>query len=191
MADDKFKALTLYWSETGNTRLVARALHRTLRDLDLDCELAEIRAELDVDFEQYNLVMLGAPVHQWLPPEPVVRWLKWELRRRSHIYSAAPEQVGRYGVVFTTYSGRHTGTSEALPALKYMGQFLEHAGRRVMEEWAVVGCFHDPALHDHNIDGRLGDIRNRPDQRDLSEICERLKGLLRRLHNKLPPLPGV
>jgi hypothetical protein len=41
-----------------------------------------------------------------------------------------------------------------------------------------------------NVAGRLGDIRGRPNESDLRDVCGRLTGLLRRLRDKLPPLPS-
>jgi len=190
MARSGFRALVLFWSQTGNTRRVAYALYDALRALSLPADIVEMGQDVEVDCFDYELVLLGAPVHQWLPPEPVMRFLKRQRRRRARVAPAAPERPGRFGVVFCTYAGRHTGVGEAVPALKYMGQFLEHAGIRVVEEWPVVGQLNDPARREMNVSGRLGDIRGRPNEADLKDVCGRLHGLLRRLGQKLPGLPG-
>jgi hypothetical protein len=71
-------------------------------------------------------------------------------------------------VVFCTYSGPHTGIDEAITAGKYMGQFLAHIGLDVMAEWYVVGEFH--GRPDHSTEGKLGDIRGRPNEQDLMDI---------------------
>ncbi|KPK61997.1 MAG: hypothetical protein AMK73_06975, partial [Planctomycetes bacterium SM23_32] len=145
MAADECRALTLFWSAGGNTRKVALALHGLLGELDVAADLVEISPGLAVDYYAYGLVLLGAPVYQFLPPEPVIAFLKEQQRARVRVDAAAPERKDCFGVVFCTYGGPHTGAREAVPALKYMGQFLEHAGIRVVDEWPVVGEFHEPS----------------------------------------------
>jgi len=181
MSEGRNRALVLFWSAGGNTRKVAGALHETLTEAGLDADLMEIAPDLDVGLDEYALVLLGAPVHQFLPPEPVCRFLKSQMRAGGGPQPAAPERPGRFAVVFCTYGGPHTGPREAVPMLKYAGQFLEHAGIRVVDEWAVPGEFHDPAQATLNVTGRLGDIRGRPNESDLRDVCGRLTGLLRRL----------
>jgi len=45
-----------------------------------------------------------------------------------------------------------------------------------MAEWHIVGQFHNK--EDVNINGRLGDIRGRPNENDLMDVENRVKGLL-------------
>ncbi len=187
MADMRaLRAIVLFWSAGGNTRKVAEALHATLGELGLTAELREIDDGLSISYYDWDLILLGAPVYQFLPPKPVMAFLKDRSRTGGQVSLAAPERAGRFGVVFCTYSGPHTGIREAVPALKYMGQFLEHAGIPVVDEWAVVGEFHGDAHARSNLEGRLGDIRGRPNEGDLKEVSEKLRGLLRRLEHKLP-----
>ena len=185
MSEGRNRALVLFWSAGGNTRKVAGALHETLTQAGFDADLMEIAADLDVGLDEYALVLLGAPVYQFLPPEPVTRFLKSQMRSCGPVREAAPERPGRFAVVFCTYGGPHTGLREAIPMLKYTGQFLEHAGIRVVDEWAVPGEFHEPSQASLNVSGRLGDIRGRPNESDLRDVCGRLTGLLRRLEDLL------
>jgi hypothetical protein len=178
-------ALVLFWSKGGNTRKVAAALHHTLKAEGVHSDLVEIGPDVELDHSEYSLILLGAPSYQWLPPEEVTEFLKRHHRRKVTVLPSAPEQAGRFAVVFCTFAGPDTGYREAVPCLKYMGQFLEHAGFRVVDEWAVVGQFHDPGRAELNVAGRLGDIRGRPDEHDLREVSQRLRGLLRQLQHKL------
>jgi hypothetical protein len=182
--------LVLFWSRGGNTRKVAAALHHVLRGEDVHSDLTEITPDLEVDYSEYDLILLGAPSYQWLPPDEVVAFLKRQHRRKVTVLPSAPELPGRFAVVFCTFGGPDTGYREAVPCLKYLGQFLEHAGFRVVDEWAVVGQFHDPGRAELNVQGRLGDIRGRPDERDLKDVSGRMLGLLRQLSQKLPPAEG-
>lgn len=185
MSDAAKRALVLFWSAGGNTRKVAEALHAALTDAGVAADLREIQPDLDVRLDDYPLVLIGAPVYQFMPPEPVRKFLGARLKAGA-VVPAAPERPGRLGVVFCTYAGPHTGVREAVPMLKYVGQFLEHLGIRVVEEWAVVGEFHDPSRAEMNVAGRLGDITGRPNESDLRDVRGRLTGLLRRIEN----LPG-
>ena len=181
MSDEENRALVAYWSAGGNTRKVAEALHATLIETGLAADLKEITPELDAGLSDYHLVLIGAPVYQFLPPEPVRKFLGAQMKAYGDVLPAAPERPGRFGVVFCTYAGPHTGVREAVPMLKYTGQFLEHAGIRVLGEWAVVGEFHEESRAQLNVAGRLGDIRGRPSDADLRAVCGQLTGLLRQI----------
>ena len=173
-------ALLLYWSAGGNTGQVADALGATLAENDIEVDKGEMTEELDVDYLDYTLTLLGAPVYQFLPPRDVRAFLSNQ-QNRAHPSPAAPREQGHYGVVFCTYGGPHTGYREAVPALKYMGQFLEHQGIPVVDELSVVGEFHAPKRQHLNTEGRLGDIRGRPSDADLADAQGRMQGIIRHL----------
>jgi flavodoxin len=176
--------LILYWSKTGNTRKVAERIYTAVQSQNLSVEIHDITESLEIDFLKYNLVFCGAPVYAFLPPDAVKQFLKKRLPASNPTQPAAPELPGYAAVVFCTYGGGHTGVREAIPALKYMSQFFEHAGIRVVDEWAVVGEFRD-AGPEYNTAGRLGDISGRPSEQDLQEIAGKVKGVLKQLQNVL------
>jgi len=173
-------ALLLYWSAGGNTGQVADTLDATLDKHGIEVDEYEIEEDLQVNYLDYTLVLLGAPVYQFLPPRDVRSFLVNQ-QNRMDVQPAAPLKPGHHGIVFCTYGGPHTGYREAEPALKYMGQFLEHAGIPVRDEMAVVGEFHSPKRQHMNVEGRLGDIRGRPDESDLAHVRGRMQGTLRYL----------
>jgi len=74
------------------------------------------------------------------------------------------------GPSYQWHPGPHTGISEAIPAGKYLGQFFDHLGFNVLDEWYVVGEFH--GNEEYSTRGRMGDIRGRPNQEDLKKIRE-------------------
>ncbi len=186
MSDEPLRALVLYWSAGGNTRKVAQAIHGALRGAGVEADLHEVAPDLDVDMYGWPLVFVGAPVYHFLPPKPVQEFLHAQQRSRAEVEPSAPHRPGRFGVVFCTYGGPHTGVREAVPCLKYMGQFLEHGGVPVVDEWAVVGEFHEARQEPMNLMGRFGDIHGRPNASDLAEVRGRVEGLLRRLEHLLP-----
>ena len=90
----------------------------------------------------YDLVFLGSGVYQWLPGRPLQEFVVGRLTHYSEageIKMAAPRRPGKRGVVYCTYGGAHTGVNEAIPAVKYMGQLLDHLGFEVAAEWYIVG----------------------------------------------------
>lgn len=174
------KALIIYWSGTGNTKKVAETIDNTLRTDGVDSALKTVEEAKTEDLYEYNLVFIGAPSHMWQPSAPVLEYIKDKMnyyRERDYVKLSSPKVPGKYGVVFTTYSGPHTGINEAIPVGKYLGQFLEHLGFDLAGEWYVVGEFH--GSEENSTKGRLGDIRGRPNQQDLDNIARDVNELLK------------
>ena len=48
-----------------------------------------------------------------------------------------------------------------------------------MGEWHIVGEYNTENLRKYSIDGRLGDIRGRPNAQDLQDVTEKVKGVFR------------
>jgi flavodoxin len=173
-------ALIIYWSATGNTKRVAETIHNTLQSGGIDSLLKRVEDAKTEDLYEYDLVFIGTPTYQWQPPAPVLEYVKEKIdyyRERGFVKLCAPTLPGKKGVVFVTYSGPHTGTNEAIPVGKYLGQFFEHLGFAMSGEWYVVGEFHN--FEDGNTKGRLGDIRGRPNQQDLDNIIKDVNKLLK------------
>jgi len=55
-----------------------------------------------------------------------------ESRKKSRL--VPPNVPGKNTLIFSTYSGPHTGLNEATPVGKYVGQFFEHLGFTVFDE---------------------------------------------------------
>lgn len=186
MANSKCKALVLYWSATGNTKMIGEAVNTALAAKGVETSFHKITQDLEVDFFDYNLIFMGAPVYGNLPPKPVMKFLELQKRAGDFVKAAAPERPGCFAVMYCTYGGGHTGDHEAIPTLKLMGQTFEHMGIRVVDEWAVVGVFRQVKDPDYNPNGRLGDVTERPDERDVKDIQGRVNGLLHQLQYKIP-----
>lgn len=176
------KSLVLYSSVTGNTEKVAQRIAKVLRRDGHDAVFVKVNEKTSVDLLTYDLVFLGSAVHQWLPTETMVNYVKHMLKQyftSDVIVPASPVRPGKYAVCFCTYSGPHTGVSEAVPATKWMRAFLEHLGFTVLGEWHTIGEF--KGSEENSTRGRLGDIKGRPDERDLTEIENRVAGILNAL----------
>ena len=177
------KILNLYYSSTGNTEKVAARIALTAANLGHEVDTVKIAGVADVDLLPYDLVFLGSGVYQWLPGKPVQEFVAGRLAHYSgagEIKLAAPRRPGKKGVVYCTYGGAHTGVNEAIPAVKYMGQLLDHLGIEVAAEWYFVGEYPGKGrMQEFSLGGRLGNIQGRPNDADLKDVAERVAGILR------------
>lgn len=167
------KALLVYSSNTGNTEKVALAIRLGLEAAGVKVMLKAPVIAADYDIFEYDLVCVGSPSIQWHPAKPIEDFLKKRLevyRKQGKIKPSAPKVVGKYALVFCTYSGPHTGLDEATPAGKYMRQFFEHFGFTVLDEWYVLSEYCGNL--ENSTQGRMGDIRGKPTASDLLKIKE-------------------
>ncbi len=176
------KAAIIYWSKTGNTEKVATALKEGLESAGVDVLFKKTEEAKEIDFFDYDLVCFGFPSYQWHTPEPVDAFLKGKFsdyRKQERIKPNAPKVTGKSALIFCTYSGVHTGINEALPAGKYAGQFFEHLGFTVLDEWYIPGEFHGSEVN--STKGRLGDVRGKPNAEDLGKVKRDAVNLARRV----------
>ncbi len=176
------RSAILYWSRTGNTEKVALAIKEGLEAAGVDVVFTRTEEADDIDFFRYDLVCVGFPSYRWHPPRPVDDFLRAkhrEYRCQGRVKTGAPKVPGKHALIFCTYSGPHTGIKEAIPAGLYVGQFFEHLGFTVLDQWYIVGEFHGSL--EKSTRGRLGDIRGRPNEEDLDEVRRRVARLLERV----------
>lgn len=175
-------AAIIYWSKGGNTEKVALAIKEGLETSGTEVVFRRVEEARDIDFYGYDLVCVGFPSYQWHPPESVDAFLKTKLseyRPKGFVKTGAPKVSGKNALIFCTYSGPHTGINEAIPAGKYAGQFFEHLGFTVLDEWYIIGEFH--GSEEHSTKGRLGNIKGRPNEEDLKKIKRDAANLLQRM----------
>lgn len=175
------KALNLCFSSTGNTEKVADRIANALKDQGVEVESRLVKDAGDIDLLDYDFLFLGSGVYEWLPGKPVQSLLA-DLRKKyveqGEIKPSSPRRAGKKAVVYCTYGGAHTGINEAMPAAKYMAQIFDHLGIDIVGEWYIVGEYHGK-LEEFSQTGRLGDIRGRPNEQDLQEVTELVKGILK------------
>jgi quercetin dioxygenase-like cupin family protein len=179
-------AIIIYWSNTGNTEKVALAVHDGLNEAGMNVSLLRVEDAGDVDFFAYDLVCIGFPSYQWSPPKPMDEFLKRKFRSyrdEGLVKWGAPAVPGKNALIFCTYSGPHTGIREAVPAGLYAGQFFEHMGFTVLDEWYVAAEFHGSEAA--STEGRMGDVRGLPSDDDLRKVNRDAAMLI----NRLNPLP--
>jgi len=114
-----------------------------------------------------------------LPAPRMMDFVKRKMKAYSAnglIMPAAPVVPGKFAVCFGTFAGRHIGEKEALPMTMWLRSFMEHLRFTVLDAWHVVGGFGN--RQDLDVGGRLGDIRHRPNDSDITDIKNRVVGLL-------------
>jgi len=181
------KAIIIYWSKTGNTEKVAMAIQEGMVEAGVDVSLKKVKDAGGIDFFAFDLVCIGFPSYQWSPPGPISKFLKNKFalyHKQDQIKAGAPKVAGKNALIFCTYSGPHTGIREAVPAGLYAGQFFEHMGFTVLDEWYIVGEFH--GWEEGSIKGKLGDIRGRPNKEDLRKVKQDTIQLVRKMEGSDP-----
>jgi len=177
-------ALILYWSHTGNTEKVAASIQAGLQTGGMSVTVERVPDAGDLDFFDYDLVCVGFPSYNWRPPKPMDDYLRDKFahyRQAGRILPGAPPVPGKNALIFCTYSGPHTGIKEAIPAGKYAGQFFEHLGFTVVDEWYVLSEFH--GNEDMSTKGRMGNIKGLPDEADLIRMEDQARLLVSRLQS--------
>lgn len=173
------KAIVIYWSKTGNTEKVAYTIKESLEEKKIEVELKTTTKAEDIDFFDYDLIALGCPSYQWSPPEEMDQFLQDKFtcyRESGKVKLKAPKRPDKNVLLFCTYSGPHTGKKEAVPVLKYIGQFFEHLGFNILDEIYVLGEHH--YSEEVSTAGKMGDIRGLPDEEDLTQVKNRVKKLI-------------
>jgi hypothetical protein len=175
--------LNLYFTSTGNTEKVAVSIGETAQDLGHKVDTVKITTkDIDIDILGYEFVFVGSGVYALLPGQPLIELFRGLLRkygRDGEIQLAAPRRPSAKTVVYCTYGGAHTGVNEAIPTVKYLGQLFDHLGYTIVAEWYIVGEYNLERFREHSIVGRLGDIRGRPNEEDLQQVAEKVKGIFR------------
>jgi flavodoxin len=175
-------ALIVYWSKTGNTEKVANTIKQGLEETGVKVTIKKPEEAEDLDYFNFDLVCVGAPSYSWHPPEPMTAFLKKKFaiyRQLGKVKPSAPKVPGKNALIFVTYSGPHTGMDEATPVGKNIGQFFEHIGFSVIDEWYVLSEFHGSL--ENSTKGRMGDIRGKPSVEDLLRIKEDAKGIAQKI----------
>lgn len=165
------KAAVIYLSNTGNTEKVALAIKNGLESADTDVVIKKVKEAEDIDFYDYDLVCIGTPSIHWQVPKPLNEFLMkkfYAYRDQDCIKPCAPKIPGKNSLIFCTYAGPHTGMNEAVPVVKHIGQFFEHFGFTILDEWCILGEFH--GSEENSTMGLMGDIRGRPNKEDLQKI---------------------
>ncbi len=138
------KAVMVYFSQTGNTKKVSRAMAEAMREKGCRVEEVTLKKARSADLEKADVIGIGAPCFMSQAPTPVKEFLK-----------SLPGLEGRAAFVFAT-SGGGPGR-----VLYDMASILEDKGARVAGGYLARGeCFYPaPCIY--------GRFPGRPDEKDL------------------------
>ncbi len=174
------KILSVFFSATGNTGKVAATIEDVARAEGHEVTSIRVKEDLKIRFLDYDVIFMGSGVYHWLPGKALMKMIEKSMedyRKSGEITRNPKRRPAIKAVTYCTYGGTHTGIREAYPATLWMGQFFEHLGIQVVADWHIIGEFHG-SWKDLSVGGRLGDIRNRPNEADLHDVSERTKAIL-------------
>lgn len=86
------KSIIVYYSQTGNTKTIADAIHSGMRRRAQNCDIGHIREVKTGDFQNYDLIGLGSPVWHFQEPIIVKKYIE-----------DMPFLDGRHGFTFCTH----------------------------------------------------------------------------------------
>ena len=109
------------------------------------------------------------------------------------VLPSAPLRPGKFAICFATFCGAHNGINEVLSVTQWLASFLEHIGYMVLEKIHVPGemrnfgqakgWLNDERLIKLNENGRLSNIKGRPNEQDLLNVTTIVQGILSYLKN--------
>jgi multimeric flavodoxin WrbA len=177
------KALIVYYSISGNTEKVAKAIEKGIRNTGIETTLKKASEAMEEDYYDYDIICLGSPSIHSLPSKPIMNLIQKNFvryrRTPNNARIPSPQIPGKYALVFVTFSGPHVGIDEAYPVGKYMLQEFKHLGFNIRGEWYVLGEFH--GWKEGSTRGFMGDIRGKPTPETISLIEEEASKLTKSL----------
>ena len=87
------KSIVVYFSQTGNTREIARAIHTGMRESSEQCDIARLQDIDENDLSAYDLIGLGAPVWHRREPANVMNFIEYTMNSLE----------GRHAFTFCTH----------------------------------------------------------------------------------------
>jgi flavodoxin len=169
------RGLILYQSLSGNTEKVALRFKKVFENKGWSCDIFKVDKSLTPDnlpfrFQDYDFLCAGSGVYAALPGK--------EITDLIFKYTHQPKRDGKLvrvhrritpgpkkGVVFVTYAGTHLGPKEAEPSLSLLDLEIEHLKFKCVGRFSCPGGIGKrPTLGQWH-----GDIRGRPNERDLKK----------------------
>jgi flavodoxin/formate hydrogenlyase subunit 6/NADH:ubiquinone oxidoreductase subunit I len=86
------RSLIVYYSQTGNTKKIARAIHKGMSQVLEQCDIASIKEVKPQDLNKYDLIGLGSPV-----------WDGGETPNVRRFIENLPKQQGKHIFSFNTH----------------------------------------------------------------------------------------
>ena len=104
------KGIVVYYSQTGNTKKIAHALHEGMRQVIEECDIAKLKEVSPQELIGYDLIGLGSPWWSKLPPNVTA------------FIDGMASLEGKHAFPFCTHGSRPSGFMQIIiPALKQKG----------------------------------------------------------------------
>ena len=133
------KSIVIYFSQTGNTEKVARAIQAGITQVTAQCDLQEIRDTNPLRLKDYDLIGLGSPVFGGCPKN-VLQFVR-------HLRFVG----GKHAFSFCTHGTMHEGFyAHSLPGARGPGSHRHRLGRLVR---GLLPPAHAAALPDGGTSG--------------------------------------
>ena len=87
------KTIVIYYSQTGNTKKIAQAIHGGVSDVAGQCDIARLQDVDTQDLIRYDLIGLGGPVWHRREPLHVMKFIEYTINGVE----------GKYGFAFCTH----------------------------------------------------------------------------------------
>ena len=126
---NRVESIVIYFSQTGNTEKVAKAIRSGIESVTGQCDIVKLRDADLGSLAKYDLIGLGCPVFAFKEPENVTAFIK---------RMAKAMVLGRHCFVFATHGG-HPGN--VLPS---MTSKLERVGLKVIGGFDTDGHLYLP-----------------------------------------------
>lgn len=164
------KSLIIYQTKSGNTEKVALKFRQVFEENGWECDMLKVCEETDIsnlpNFNDYDFLCAGSGVYHSVCAKEIFELLFSATHSRDNPEMQQKIVPGpKKGVAFVTYSGEHLGPQEAEPALGLLALEIEHL------KYKCIGRFSCPGKHAGHNEATPqwwhGDIRDRPNERDL------------------------
>jgi flavodoxin/Pyruvate/2-oxoacid:ferredoxin oxidoreductase delta subunit len=108
------KSIVIYYSQTGNTKIITEAIHSGMSPLAEKCEIAPLREVDTRELPNYELIGLGSPVIGFREPVIITDFI-----------NGMPSLKGRYGFSFCTHGTSPGGyIARTVAALRRKGLII-------------------------------------------------------------------
>ncbi len=87
------RSLVIYYSQTGNTKKIAEAIHTGMSELSEQCDIAQLQDVDTEDLIKYDLIGLGTPVWHRREPVHVMNFIEYTMNSVE----------GKHGFAFCTH----------------------------------------------------------------------------------------
>lgn len=168
------KGIVIYYSATGNTAKVAKAIHRGMRDLMEECDIVPLKKANPRDMTKYNVIGIGAPIWYFREPANV----------RLFIYNM-PGMKGKLCFPFCSHGSSPTGFMFSIASA------LKRKGLTIIgyNDWygSVYQVLHMPKPY--LTDGHPDEIDLKEAENFGREMAERARRIAAGETNLIPKLP--